>query len=88
MNNRLKAYAIINRISAQNLAVDYTSLPFKWAWNYKEARSIFEKEKENLLQLAMSENGIIVKDKNDIFCIQYGDNKTPFNRYVKIIDLY
>ena len=79
----MELYAVIERTVAHECNIDWT-YPRKWSNTYEEAHASFKAEKENLLQSMPDYSKSIIRDEDDIFCVQYG----TIYRYVKIVSLY
>ena len=80
----LEGYVVLNRVVAHDLGIDWTNFDGV-ATTYEEVLEIFAKAKESLMQSMPDYNKTIIRDEEDVFCIQYDGFA---HRYIKIINVY
>ena len=83
----MEKYVVIERTVAHACNIDWT-YPHMWHSTYEEAHAQFEDIKKKLSPSDTNSDSLIIRDEEDIFCVQTGNEDTSMRRYVKIISLY
>ncbi len=83
----MERYVVIERNVTHACNIDWT-YPHMWCSTYEEARDQFEDIKKKLSPSDTNSDSFIIRDEENVFCVQTGSEETSMRRYVKIVNLY